>query len=88
MPKPARIMSSREFNQGTGDAKRAARNGPVYITDRGRPSHVLVSYDHYRQLVDDEPTLVDMLCSTPGVGGVELEIPVLDDRARPVSLDG
>ena len=87
MSKPAHIMSSREFNQGTGDAKRVARNGPVYITDRGQPSHVLVSYDHYRQLVDDDPTLVDMLCSTPDIGDIEFEIPVLDDRARPVSLD-
>ena len=30
-------MSSREFNQDTSGAKRAAEHGPVYITDRGRP---------------------------------------------------
>ena len=46
-------MSSREFNQRTGVAKQAARNGPVYITDRGRPSHVLLSYEHYRELIED-----------------------------------
>ncbi len=87
MATPARSMSSREFNQGTGDAKRSARSGPVYITDRGRPSHVLLSYDHYRQLVDGRPNLVDMLCGTPGVGDVDLQIPVLDDSARPALLD-
>ena len=87
MPRPARSMSSREFNQGTGVAKRAARNGPVYITHRGRPSHVLLIYDHYRQLIDDEPNLVDLLCRTPGIGDIDLEIPDLDDNAQPATLD-
>ena len=87
MVTPARSMSSREFNQGTGDAKRAARNGPVYVTDRGRPSHVLLSYDHYRRLVGGRPSLVDMLCVTPGIGDIDLDIPDLDDSAQPAGLD-
>jgi antitoxin (DNA-binding transcriptional repressor) of toxin-antitoxin stability system len=29
-------VSSREFNQDTSKAKKAARRGPVIITDRGR----------------------------------------------------
>ena len=33
-------LSSREFNQGASEAKRAANNGPVFITDRGKPAHV------------------------------------------------
>jgi hypothetical protein len=28
-------LSSREFNQDTGRAKKLAGNGPVFITDRG-----------------------------------------------------
>lgn len=87
MVKPARTMTSRRFNQRTGDAKRAAIDGPVYITDRGRPSHVLVSYDHYMKLVDGAPNLVDMLCSTPGAGEVELTTPSRVERARTVSFD-
>jgi hypothetical protein len=35
----ATTLSSREFNQDTGRAKKAAENGPVFITDRGRPAH-------------------------------------------------
>ena len=31
-------LSSREFNQDTSGAKKAAENGPVFITDRGRPT--------------------------------------------------
>lgn len=61
--------------------------GPLYITDRGRPTHVLVSYDHYRRLVEDVPSLVDTLCSTPGIGAVDLPIPARGEHARPASLD-
>jgi prevent-host-death family protein len=43
-------IPSREFNQGPSEAKRAANNGPVHITDRGRPAHVLMSFEHYQQL--------------------------------------
>ena len=30
-----------------GAAKKAALNGPVIITDRGKPTHVLLSVDAY-----------------------------------------
>jgi len=87
MQRPARIMSSREFNQGTGAAKRAAQDGPVYITDRNRTSHVLLSYDQYLEIVKDKPDLIDTLCRTPGIGEVELDIPRLRDAAHPASFD-
>ena len=35
-------LSSREFNQHASEAKKAADKGPVFITDRGRPAHVLL----------------------------------------------
>ncbi len=40
-------FSSREFNQAASEAKRAANDGPVFITDRGRPAHVLMSMALY-----------------------------------------
>ncbi|AAW59752.1 hypothetical protein GOX2688 (plasmid) [Gluconobacter oxydans 621H] len=43
-------FSSREFNQDTSRAKKAAVEGPVFITDRGKPAHVLLSIDDYRRL--------------------------------------
>lgn len=46
------VMTSREFNQDTARAKRAAANGPVFITDRGRPSHVLMSKEDFDRLKD------------------------------------
>ena len=54
-------LSSREFNQDTGRAKRATQEGPVFITDRGRPAHVLLSINDYRKLAPRELNLVDAL---------------------------
>jgi len=54
-------LSSREFNQGTSEAKRAANKGPVFITDRGRPAHVLMSFDDYQKLVKQRRNIADAL---------------------------
>ena len=83
MKRSVRSMSSREFNQGTGSAKVAALDGPVYVTDRGKPSHVLLSYEDYRQLVKDDQSLAEVLCNTPGAGDIDLEVPDRGSPARP-----
>ena len=63
MPPPRRYttLTSREFNQDAGGAKRAAEEGPVYITVRGRPAHVLLSIDEYRRLTEPAASIVDLL---------------------------
>lgn len=54
-------VSSREFNQDISAAKRAAARRPVVITDRGRPSFVLMSYEEYHRLTADEGSILDHL---------------------------
>ena len=81
-----RTLSSREFNQDTGRAKRIALEGPVCITDRGRPTHVLLTYDDYCSLADAEPSIVDLVGSSDA-GGIALEITRSNDLARPASFD-
>ncbi|MGB4347562.1 MAG: type II toxin-antitoxin system Phd/YefM family antitoxin [Burkholderiaceae bacterium] len=54
-------LSSREFNQDTSGAKKAASAGPVFITDRGRPAHVLMSIDDYRKLTATNTSIIDLL---------------------------
>ena len=56
-----RAFSSREFNQDVGAAKRAARSEPVFITDRGKPTHVLLSFDTFRQMSGETETIIDLL---------------------------
>ena len=58
---PITTMSSREFNQHTSFAKRTAQQGPVFITDRGKPEHVLLSFEDYQQLLSQRANLVDLL---------------------------
>jgi prevent-host-death family protein len=79
-------MSSREFNQDTSRAKKAAAHGPVYITDRGRPAHVLLTYETYEQLLGTQH-VVDLLGEPAGVEDIELTIPTSDDLARPAGFE-
>lgn len=79
-------MSSREFNQDTGRAKIAARNGPVVITDRGHPAHVLLTFEDYQRLAGGQDSIIDLLGLPPGVADVDLEILPARDLARPADL--
>lgn len=79
-------MSSREFNQDTSGAKKAAESGPVYITDRGRPAHVLLTFDAYEELVGPHRAL-DLLAEPPGVADVEFVAPKYTDAAQPASFE-
>jgi prevent-host-death family protein len=72
-------LSSREFNQDTSRAKKAARKGPVFITDRGRPAHVLLSIEEYRRIANKGGNILDML-AMPGVGDIEFEPPRLSGK--------
>ena len=83
---PVTKLSSREFNQDTGRAKRAAKRGPVFITDRGRPAHVLLTMEDYQKLIGRRGSIIDMLGEPPGVEDAELETPRPRDPARPANL--
>lgn len=56
-----KLVTSRDFNQDVSRAKRFARVEPVFVTDRGKPTHVLLSIDAFRQLTGQTETIVDML---------------------------
>jgi len=56
-----KVVSSRDFNQDVSQAKRAARIEPVFITDRGKPTHVLMSIENFRHLTGQTESVVDLL---------------------------
>ena len=64
-----KVLTSRQFNQDVSQAKRAARLEPVFVTDRGRPTHVLISVEAYRRLTGQTETIVDLL-AMPGVAPI------------------
>lgn len=54
VPPKITVLSSREFNQDTARAKRAAEKGPVFITTRGEPTHVLMTKADYDRAMAEE----------------------------------
>ena len=79
-------VSSRDFNQDVSRAKRAADEGPVIITDRGKPAYVLLRHDAYRRLVGSGPTIRELL-DLPGAEDVEFDPPRLGGGLfRPADL--
>jgi len=65
-----KVISSREFNQDVSAAKRLARAEPVFVTDRGRPTHVLMSIAAFRELSGQRESIVDLL-AMPRAGSAE-----------------
>ncbi|WP_428491180.1 type II toxin-antitoxin system Phd/YefM family antitoxin [Rhodopila sp.] len=83
---PVTTLSSRAFNQDTSRAKKAAKDGPVFITDRGSPAHVLLTIDDYRRLTDSQVSITDLL-AMPGVAEIDFEPPRIEALvSRPVDL--
>lgn len=78
-------ISSREFNQDTSSAKKAARLGPVIITDRGKASHVLLSIEEYQKLSRATASIVDLLVM-PETADIEFETERAVIIHRPVDL--
>ena len=67
-------VTSRELNQDVAGARRATKSGPVFITTRGKPSHVLLSIEDYRRLAGERRNLADAL-SMAGLGEIDLDPP-------------
>lgn len=78
-------MTSREFNQDASGAKKAAEQGPVIITDRGRPAHVLLTIEAYERLAGGGNTIVEML-AMPLAAEVEFEPPKAGKLYRPARV--
>jgi len=70
-------VSSREFNQDVSKVKRAAAQGPVFITDRGHPAHVLLTIEEYQRVTKTKENIIDLL-AMPDAADIDFEPPKLD----------
>ncbi|SDR49107.1 type II toxin-antitoxin system Phd/YefM family antitoxin [Pseudovibrio sp. Tun.PSC04-5.I4] len=82
---PITNISSREFNQDIGKAKRASQKGPVIITDRGKPSQVLLSFDDYKRLTNKRRNIATAL-AMPEAADIELDLPKSEITSKRVDL--
>jgi Antitoxin Phd_YefM, type II toxin-antitoxin system len=78
-------ISSREFNQNASAAKKAAEKGPVFITDRGRMAHVLLTIEKYQQITGNGKSILDLL-AMPDDQDFDFEPPRLTDLAQGADL--
>jgi prevent-host-death family protein len=85
-PMTVTTMTSREFNQDASGAKKAARRGPVFITDRGRPAHVLLTIEDYQRLAGGKISLAEALAQP--AADLDFEAPRLSEGIyKPADLD-
>lgn len=83
-------VSSREFSRDPGSAKKAADDGPVFITNRERPAHVLMNIEEYRRLTAGRKSLAEMLAPGPeldGIAEIEFDPPRSQFAAHVPELD-
>ena len=78
-------ITSRELNQDVTRAKKAAMNGPVFITDRGKSAHVLLSIEEYQRLTKQCRNIADSL-AMPGVADIEFEPQRMTLGTRPADF--
>jgi prevent-host-death family protein len=83
---PSTTITSREANQNFSRAKRASRQGPVVITERGKPALVLLEYAEYLRLAGKPRSILEAL-QMPGMESIELELsPRSKELPRDVDL--
>ena len=81
-------FSSRAFTRDVSAAKRAALEGPVFITDRGRPAFALLKMEDYHRIVGHkERSLLEVMDSIPGGEGIEFDPPKMNFVSRPAEFD-
>lgn len=80
-------FSSRDFTRDVSAAKRAAADGPVFVTDRGRPAFALLKIEDYYQLSGQkDASLLDMMDAIPGGEGIDFDPPKLNVTLQPVDF--
>jgi prevent-host-death family protein len=81
-------ITSREFNQDRGRAKRATEQGPVVITDRGQPAHVLMRYEDFRRLSTSQKSLAEALVDDSPEADFDFEFEPFKGRiSAPIDFD-
>jgi prevent-host-death family protein len=72
-------VTSREFNQDVSKVKRASLKGPVFITDRGHPAHVLLAIQDYQKLTETKESIIDLL-AMPDAADIDFDPPKLNKK--------
>jgi len=78
-------LPTQEFAQDVYKALSLTENGPVYITDCGIDTHVLLSYVDYQRLLAPRSNIAHSL-AMPEEADLELEISRVNIHLRPADF--
>ena len=87
---PIHTVPSRDFARDIGHAKRLAAQGPVFVTDRGKPAYALLTIEDYHRLAGTQAparSLLDVMDSLPATPEVDFEPGRMDGSVRGADLD-
>jgi prevent-host-death family protein len=79
-------LSAREFNQKLGKAKKMAKDGPVFVTERGRQTHVLLDVEEYRKITRSGKSIGELL-SCPAAAEIDIEFEKIEFDFKPAEFD-
>jgi prevent-host-death family protein len=79
-------LSAREFNQKLGKAKKLAKDGPVFVTERGRQTHVLLDVEEYRKITRSGKSIGELL-SCPAAAEIDFEFEKVEFDFKPAKFD-
>ena len=81
-------FSSRAFNQHINEAKRATEDGPVFVTNRGKPQHVLLKVEDYQRLQSRPRSMAQLLgIQTRSGEPPELPLRTAQIKSKPPQFD-
>ena len=72
-------VSAREFAHDLARAKRATVAGPVFVTDRGKPTYALLTIEDYYKLAGSAASSLLDLMDSLAVTDFDFEPPRLSD---------
>lgn len=77
------ILSARDFNQQVAKACKAALTEPVFITERGKPRHVLLSIETYEALTGQQKSIAELIAlAEPAEAESDFEPVLSESHAR------
>jgi prevent-host-death family protein len=74
------VVSMRQYNQDSSGVVRAASEAPVFLTNRGKPTHVVMSIEEYERGHGRPKSILDTLRQPGG--------PEYDFEFEPPKLGG
>lgn len=79
-------MTSATFNQNPSKARQAANENPLVITDHGKPTHVLLTYEEFEAKWKKPKSALSALCDPNPATDDDFDPPRLSFKNRKVEF--